>query len=83
MESTFDAVKALIVEVIKPKEEVEITADTRFIEDLKADSMDQFFLVDGLCEKFDINIPDEAALEIHTVGDAVAAVDKLLQEKSA
>ena len=82
MESTFDAVKALIVEVIKPKEEVEITADTRFIEDL-TDSMDQFFLVDGLCEKFDINIPDEAALEIHTVGDAVAAVDKLLQEKSA
>ncbi len=81
MDSTFNTVKALIMEVIKPKGEIEITSETRFIEDLKADSMDQFFLVDGLCEKFDINIPDEAAIEIRTVGDAVAAVDKLLAEK--
>jgi len=48
--------------------------DTRFIEDLKADSMDQFFLIDGFCEKFDVNISDEDARSIHSVGDAVNAI---------
>ena len=52
-----------------------ITMDTRFIEDLKADSMDQFFLIDGFCEKFDINISDEDARNIHSVGDAVKAIE--------
>ncbi len=47
--------------------------ETRFIEDLKADSMDQFFLIDGFCEKFDINISDEDARTIQSVGDAVKA----------
>jgi len=54
--------------------------DTRFIEDLKADSMDQFFLIDGFCEKFDITISDETARSIRTVGDAVKVVDELTKE---
>ncbi|NLZ26245.1 MAG: acyl carrier protein, partial [Chloroflexi bacterium] len=52
--------------------------ETRFIEDLKADSMDQFFLIDGFCEKFDINIDDEAARTIQTVGDAVKAINEAI-----
>ena len=52
----------------------DITLETRFIEDLKADSMDQFFLIDGFCEKFDINISDEDARTIQSVGDAVKAI---------
>jgi acyl carrier protein len=52
----------------------DITLETRFIEDLKADSMDQFFLIDGFCEKFDINISDEDARIIQSVGDAVKAI---------
>jgi acyl carrier protein len=52
-----------------------ISMDTRFIEDLGADSMDQFFLIDGFCEKFALNIGDEDARNIKTVGDAVRYID--------
>lgn len=70
MGDTFEEVKSVIVDVLKI-DGTDLTADTRFIEDLKADSMDQFFLIDGLCEKFDLNISDEEARQIKTVGDAV------------
>ncbi len=76
MENTFEAVKAVIIEVLKIDGE-NITPETRFIEDLKADSMDQFFLIDGFCEKFDINISDETARDIRSVKDAVAAIEAL------
>ena len=52
MSDTFDKVRDVIVDVLKV-EPTEIKAETRFVEDLKADSMDQFFLIDGFCEKFD------------------------------
>ena len=65
MSETFNLVKEVIVEVLKIDGE-DITLDTRFIEDLKADSMDQFFLIDGFCEKFDVNISDESARNIAT-----------------
>ena len=70
----FETVKAVVMDVLKIDGEA-ITMDTRFIEDLKADSMDQFFLIDGFCEKFDINISDEDARNIHSVGDAVKAIE--------
>ena len=74
MSATLDSVKEVIVDVLKidPKD---INLETRFIEDLKADSMDQFFLIDGLCEKFDISISDEDARNIQSVKDAVDYVD--------
>jgi len=75
-ENTFEKVKEVIVDVLKIDGD-DITMDTRFIEDLKADSMDQFFLIDGFCEKFDITISDETARSIRTVGDAVKIVDEL------
>ena len=78
MENTFDIVKEVVKDVLKIDGD-DITLETRFIEDLKADSMDQFFLIDGFCEKFDINITDEAARNIHTVGDAVRAIEEVLQ----
>jgi acyl carrier protein len=37
--------------------------------------MAQFFLIDGFCEKFDININDEDARNIKTVADAVSYID--------
>ncbi|MEN6531104.1 MAG: acyl carrier protein [Anaerolineaceae bacterium] len=70
----FESVKAVVTDVLKIDGD-DITLETRFIEDLKADSMDQFFLIDGFCEKFDINISDEDARNIHTVGDAVKAIE--------
>lgn len=75
MGDTFQEVKAVIVDVLKIDGN-EIKPETRLIEDLKADSMDQFFLIDGFCEKFNINIEDEEARQIKTVADAVEYVDK-------
>ena len=77
MSDTFDAVKEVIIDVLKIDGD-DITLETRFIEDLKADSMDQFFLIDGFCEKFDINISDESARNIQTVNDAVGFIEELL-----
>lgn len=75
MAGTLDDVKSVIVEVLKI-DVSNITPETRFIEDLKADSMDQFFLIDGFCEKFNISISDEEARSIKTVNDAVTYIDK-------
>jgi acyl carrier protein len=74
MSDTFDKVRDVIVDVLKV-EPGEIKPDTRFVEDLKADSMDQFFLIDGFCEKFEININDEDARSIKTVSDVINYVD--------
>ena len=79
MENSFEKVKEVIVDVLKIDGD-DITMDTRFIEDLKADSMDQFFLIDGFCEKFDITISEETARSIRTVGDAVKVVDELTKK---
>ncbi len=70
MSDLYEDVKSVIVEVLKV-DSSEITPETRFIEDLKADSMDQFFLIDGLSEKFDLAISDEDARQIKSVQDAV------------
>ena len=75
MSDTYEKVREVIAEVLKI-ETSEINQTTRFVEDLKADSMDQFFLIDGFCEKFDINISDEDARAIQTVGDAVKAIQE-------
>jgi acyl carrier protein len=74
MSDTFDKVKAVIVDVLKVDDK-DVKENTRFVEDLKADSMDQFFLIDGFCEKFDININDEDARNIKTVADAIKYID--------
>jgi acyl carrier protein len=74
MSDVFDQVKAIIVDVLKV-DDSEVSMDTRFIEDLKADSMDQFFLIDGFSEKFDLEIPDDNARQIRTVGDAVTYIE--------
>jgi acyl carrier protein len=70
MNDVYDQVKDVIVDVLKVDSN-EIAPDTRFIEDLKADSMDQFFLIDGLSEKFDLTISDDDARKIRSVTDAV------------
>ncbi len=74
MADTFQDVKSVIMDVLKIDGDG-IELSTRFIEDLKADSMDQFFLIDGFCEKFDISISDEDARAIKTVSDAVSYID--------
>jgi acyl carrier protein len=53
-----------------------ITAETSFVNDLGADSLDTVELVMELEEEFDINIPDDAAEKIQTVGQAVAFIEQ-------
>ena len=74
MSDTFSDVKAVIVDVMKIDGD-NLSMETRFVEDLKADSMDQFFLIDGFCEKFGMTIADEDARGIRTVQDAVSYID--------
>lgn len=74
MSDTLEQVSSVIVDVLKIDGKG-INMDTRFIEDLKADSMDQFFLIDGFSEKFNVSIADEDARSIRTVGDVVRYID--------
>ena len=53
-----------------------ITPDKRIKEDLNADSLDIVELIMSIEDKYGISVPDEAALEIKTVGDLVAYVEK-------
>ncbi len=76
MSDYLQGVKEVIVDVLKIDEK-EISLETKFIEDLKADSMDQFFLIDGFCEKFDMSISDEDARNIKSVKDAVDYIEKV------
>ena len=71
-----DKVKSIIVEQLGVDEE-EVTPDASFVDDLGADSLDTVELVMALEEEFDIEIPDDAAEHIQTVGDAV----KFIQER--
>ena len=52
----------------------EITPETTFIDDLGADSLDVFQIIMGIEEEFDIEIPQEEAEKIATVGDAAEAI---------
>jgi len=69
----FEKVKKIIVEVLNVDEN-DITLDTTFIDDLGADSLDVFQIIMGLEEEFEIEIPNEEAEKIVTVGDAVEQI---------
>ena len=68
--SVMERVKDIVADNLGVDRE-KITADTSFVNDLGADSLDTVELVMELEEEFDINIPDDAAEKIQTVGQAV------------
>jgi acyl carrier protein len=73
-DTTFVKVKKIIVEQLGV-EESEVTLDASITDDLGADSLDQVELVMAFETEFNIDIPDEEAEKIKTVGDAVAKID--------
>ena len=75
----FEKLKKIIVDVLIVDEN-EITMDTTFIDDLGADSLDVFQIIMGLEEEFDIEIPNEQAEKIVTVGDAVEQIKAAMNE---
>jgi len=66
-------VKDIIVEQLGV-EAAQVTETAKFVEDLGADSLDTVELVMALEEEFSIEIPDEDAEKINTVGDAVSYI---------
>ena len=66
-----ERVKEIICEQLGVEED-EVTLTAKFIEDLGADSLDTVELVMAFEEEFDIEIPDEDAEKLTTVGEAIA-----------
>jgi acyl carrier protein len=77
MSSVEEKVKDIIAEELGVERE-KLNDDASFMEDLGADSLDQVELVMALEKEFDIDIPDEDAEKLRTVGDAM----KYLHEKT-
>ena len=61
----------------------QIKPETSFVNDLGADSLDTVELVMELEEEFDINIPDDAAEKIQTVGQAIEHISKTVESGEA
>ena len=66
----FERVKSVIVDQLGVDED-DVTMEASFVDDLGADSLDIVELIMGLETEFDLEIPDEQAEKISTVGDAV------------
>ena len=69
----FEKLQEIIAEVLNVDPE-EITMDTTFVDDLGADSRDVFQIIMGIEEEIDIEISNEDAEKIVTVGDAVEQI---------
>ncbi len=69
-----DDIKEVVVEQLSVSAD-EVKEDSKFVEDLGADSLDVVELVMALEEKFDIEIPDEEAEKIATVADVVKYIE--------
>ena len=72
----FDDVKEVVVEQLNVNPD-EVKEESKFVEDLGADSLDVVELVMALEEKFDIEIPDEDAEKIATVTDAISFIENI------
>jgi acyl carrier protein len=75
MSDTAERVKKIVVEHLNVDAE-KVTENASFIEDLGSDSLDTVELVMAFEEEFGIEIPDDAAESIVTVGDAVKYIEK-------
>ncbi|NBD32556.1 MAG: acyl carrier protein [Cyanobacteria bacterium] len=78
-QETFNKVKGIVAQQLEIQDQETIKPESKFAEDLGADSLDVVELVMALEEEFDIEIPDEAAEKIATVQAAV----EYIEEKAA
>ena len=72
----FEKLKKVIADVLNVDPD-EIGMDSTFVDDLGADSLDVFQIIMGIEEEFDIEIPNEEAEKIVSVGDAVEQIKGL------
>ena len=73
----FEKLQGIIAEVLNIEPE-DVTMAATFVDDLGADSLDIFQIIMGIEEEFEIEIPNEAAEQIVTVGDAVEQIKNAL-----
>ena len=73
----FEKIKKIIAEVLNVDED-SITMESTFADDLGADSLDVFQIIMGVEEEFEIEIPNEEAEKIVTVGDAVEQIKNVI-----
>ena len=78
IEEVFQTMQELVAEQFA-KEPDEVTMNTSFEDDLGADSLDVFQILMGVEEAFDIEIDQEEAEKIVSVGDAVEAIKKAIE----
>ena len=74
MSSIEDRVKKIVIEQLGANED-QVTAESSFVDDLGADSLDTVELVMALEEEFDMEIPDDQAESIATIKDAVSYIE--------
>ncbi|HEX9681436.1 MAG TPA: acyl carrier protein [Anaerolineales bacterium] len=79
MAETFQEVKTIIMDLLGV-EEVKVTPQAKFREDLEADSLDLVELIMAFEEKFGGEISDEDAQKITTVGEAVTYIETHLKK---
>ncbi|MBP8674749.1 MAG: acyl carrier protein [Acetomicrobium sp.] len=77
MEEIKDKLKQIVIDRLDVDED-QITPDASFVEDLGADSLDIVELIMGIEEEFDIEIPDEDAEKLTTVGGALEYIKSKL-----
>lgn len=76
----FEKIKEIISSILHVDEE-SITYDTKFVDDLGADSLDLTSIIIEIEEEFGIEIPDEAIMDIVTVGDAVDKLEEVEEQE--
>jgi acyl carrier protein len=82
MSDISDKIKTIICDQLMVDPE-EVNDESSFVEDLGADSLDTVELIMEFEDEFGIEISDEQAEQISTVGEAIAYLEKLLADKAA
>ena len=75
----FQKLQRIIADVLNISED-KITPESTFVDDLKADSLDVFQIITEIEDQFEIQIPDDAAEHITTVGDAVSQIIRIITD---
>lgn len=79
MSDIAERVKRVVAETLHV-DQANVVDDARFVEDLGADSTQSIELVAAFEEEFDIDMDEQAALAVKSVGDAVRFIDPLVQK---
>jgi acyl carrier protein len=79
MSDTLERVKKVTAQVLKV-DQASVDDESRFVEDLGAESIQSVELVARFEEEFDIEMDEDEALSVRSVKDAAAYIDKLLEE---